>query len=310
MSYLHRRLGSLVVGALTALTACEGDAGNATSGADVDDFRATVDGALWVADAATIEVRGSPTLRSTITISGTRASASGDYKTLALALGYINGPKIYPLGVNPTSNAGGTATITEHVAGNTSVWATDLNGGRGTLRVTSMTEERILAVFEFIAPPEAGGTATETRTAAGGFDLKLPPLYQPPMGDDYGSSMSASIDDEPWNGATVVGAGDPSAGTLSFGGMTTGLSLSFTTATPVQAGTTYDQTGIRLSAAGNGGTWGDGAGDVSSVTVTALDARRIAGTFTATLAPVTGATAPLVIAVGAFDVRIDVATTP
>jgi hypothetical protein len=103
----------------------------------------------------------------------------------------------------------------------------------------------------------------------------------------------------------VSGAGDPSQGSLSFGGMTTDLSLGFVTAAPVQVGSTYDQASIRLTATSGGASWGDGVGDVSSVTITKLEGRRIAGTFTATLPPVTGAAAPLAIAAGAFDVRID-----
>jgi hypothetical protein len=40
------------------------------------------------------------------------------------------------------------------------------------------------------------------------------------------------------------------------------------------------------------------------VTVTSLSAKRVAGTFTATLPPFSGAGAPLAITGGKFDVRI------
>jgi hypothetical protein len=114
------------------------------------------------------------------------------------------------------------------------------------------------------------------------------------------------LNGQPWNGATVVGLGNTAAGALSFGGMTTGVSLSFVTSTPVQAGSSYDGTGVRLTASGTGANccWG-ASGDVSSVTVTTLSTRRVAGTFAATLSPTGSATAPLVITGGTFDVRID-----
>jgi hypothetical protein len=50
--------------------------------------------------------------------------------------------------------------------------------------------------------------------------------------------------------------------------------------------------------------WG-AAGTVCSVTVTSLTAKRIAGTFTATLPGVGTNTTPLVITNGVFDVRVD-----
>jgi hypothetical protein len=290
------------------LAGCGGGSGPGDAGVDPNagSFRAMIDRELWIADTPTIQATGDPALRSAMTISGTRVKAGGRSTSMVLALGYINGPNLYPLGVNQGSTAGGTATITDQVNTTIGIWTTDLNGARGTVRVTDLTAERIAGVFEFVATPQPGSTVTDTHTITdGSFDVPLPPLYEPPPADDYGSSISAAINDDAWNAATVVGVGDTAAGALSFGGMTTGISLSFVTAMPVAAGNTYDQTGIQLTANGNGGTWGGSPDDVVSVAVTALDARRVAGTFTATLAPVAGATAPLSIAVGAFDVRID-----
>ena len=131
---------------------------------------------------------------------------------------------------------------------------------------------------------------TDSRTVTdGSFDLPLPAAFQLPTADDYGSSITATLDGQPWNGATVVGLGDTMAGALSFGGMTTGISLSFVTTMPVQVGGSYDRTGVRLTASGMGAGWG-GTSDVSSVTVTTLSTKRVAGTFTATLSPTGSAT--------------------
>jgi hypothetical protein len=75
----------------------------------------------------------------------------------------------------------------------------------------------------------------------------------------------------------------------------------------VQAGMTYDQTAVQVTASNLGASnmnWG-GSGNVVSVTVTSLTAKRVAGSFTATLAGIPSSLPPLSITGGVFDVRID-----
>ena len=131
----------------------------------------------------------------------------------------------------------------------------------------------------------------------------MPEEFQKPAAEDYGSAMTATVNGEAWNGATVTGVGNVASGALSFGGMSTNLSINFTALTPLGAPATFDETGVRITATG-AANWG-GAGSVSSVSVTTLSANRAVGTFSATL-PTTSTTAgPLTISSGTFDVRID-----
>jgi hypothetical protein len=283
-----------------------GGAGNSTGNGHL---RATIDGQAWAADAQTLVVSAGASNPGALVITGTKVVSSANYLSLVFSLGFIRGPGSYPLGVNAGTNAGGTVSINDQSGGMLGLWMTDLTGSRGTLTVSSMSATRIAGTFAFIAPPQLGSTVTSTRTVTDGdFDLPVSSAFALRAADDYGSAVSATIDGQPWNGATVVGLGNTSSGALSFGGMTTGVSLSFITTTPVQSGGTYDQTAVRITASGSGASccWGGGTGDLTSVAVTTLSSTRVAGTFAGLLQPGVGggATAPLLIAGGTFDVRI------
>jgi hypothetical protein len=312
----RRVIGLFAVCSLQSLAACGGGSGGGPGGGGAGGgtatgsghLRATIDGQAWAADQNTIQVNSSAAVPGTLTITGTRVTSAANYLSLTMALGYINGPATYPLGVNQGTNAGGTVTVLDQSsASQLGIWMTDLTGARGTLTVTSMSATRIAGTFQFMAPPQTGSAVTSTRTVTDGdFELPIPAAFAPTTADNYGSLIKATFNGGPWNGATVVGLGTPSSGVLSFGGTTTGVSLNLITVTAVQVGGTYDQTGVRLMASGTGASccWG-GNGDLSSVTITSLGATRAAGTFTATLPAAGGsaATGPLIITGGTFDVR-------
>jgi hypothetical protein len=269
---------------------------------------AAIDGQSWVADGNTVQVTADANAPGVLAIIGTHAASASNYLSVELALGYLTGPKTYPLGVNAGTNAGGSATVSEQQGSGVGFWATDFSGDRGSVTVTSMAAGRFAGTFLFTAPPQLGSSVTNTRTVTNGsFDLPLPAAFQAPAADDYGSSITATINGGSWNGATVTGVGDTSTGALSFGGSTTSYLLNFTTSVPVQAGMTYDQTAVQLTASNLGAAgmnWG-GSSSVVSVAVTALTAKRIAGTFTATLAGIPSSLGTLSLTGGAFDVRID-----
>lgn len=314
MSSSRRVTGFLVLCASSTVAACGGGgagpgAGAGGSGASGSiHLRATVDGQAWAADQATIQVTGSAGTPGFLNISGTRLASASNFLSLTMALGFINGPGTYPLGVNQGTTPGGMVTILDQSAGATGLWATDFSGSRGAVTITSMSATRFAGTFQFTAPPQLGSTVTNTRTVTDGdFELAVPATFMAPPADDAGSTMSAMFGGQPWNAATVTGLGSTSLGVLSFGGSTTGISLSLVTQMAVQAGNTYDQTAVKLMATGAGASccWA-GLGDISSVTITSLTAARVAGTFSATLPPASGSAAagPLVITGGTFDVRI------
>jgi len=297
-------IGAFAVSALS----CGGGTGGSRVNGGAGDFRATIDGQSWVADANTVQVTADAKAPGVLAITGTHVTSASNYLSLELALGFLNGPKTYPLGVNAGTNAGGSATVFQQQGSTTGIWATDFSGDRGSLTVTVMGNGQLAGTFLFTAPPQLGSTVTNDRTVTNGiFNLALPAAFQPAAADDYGSSITATINGQAWNGATVTGVGDTSTGALSFGGSSTSYLLNLTTATPVQAGQTYDQTAITMSASDEttpGKSWA-GSGSVVSLTVSSLTTKRIIGTFSATLPPVGAATTPLTITSGTFDVRID-----
>jgi len=292
---------------LPCLVGCGGSVAGPGGGGS-GSMRATIDSQSWVADANAVQVSADAKAPGVLGVIGTHTTSASDYLTVQLALGYLTGPKTYPLDVNAGTNAGGSATVLDQQGSGVGIWATDLSGDRGSVTVTSMADGRFAGTFQFTAPPQLGSSVANTRTITNGsFDLPLPAAFQAPAADDYGSSLTATINGQPWNGATVTGLGDTSTGALSFGGTTTGYLLNFTTSTPVQAGMTYDQTAMQVTASNLGASgmnWG-GGGNVVSVAVPSLTAKRIIGTFSGTLAGLPSSLPPLSITGGAFDVRID-----
>jgi|SRR5450432_287434 len=272
---------------------------------------ATIDGAAWVSASTMTTISSSAASPGQFSVSGTQGTPQS-YVSLSLALGYIAGPGTYPLGVNNGTTPGGTATVIDASTTAFTDWMTDFTGSRGSITFATLAGGRMTGTFLFTAPPQLGGTATNTRTITdGAFDLPVPSTFTLPTGFDTGSTLSATLNGQPWNAATVEGLGDTSTGVFSIGGMTTGISLSLTTKVPASVGGTYDQTAITFLVTGSGSNccWG-GTGTIGSVTITTLTANRATGTFTATL-PVAGggaATGPLTFSGGAFDIRIDPAS--
>jgi hypothetical protein len=301
-------IGLSVICSAPWLAACGSSSGPGGGGGSAN-FRATIDGVSWAADANGAEVVADAKAPGVIGITGTHAASASNYLSLELDLGYLIGPKTYPLGVNAGTTAGGGGTVLQVQGTTTAIWTTDFSGNRGSITVTSLSGGRFAGTFLFTAPPEPGFGATGDRTVTdGSFDLPLPAEFQAAAADDYGSSISATLNGQAWNGATVTGLGNTSTGALAFGGTSTDYLVNFGTTMPVQAGQTYDQTAMQLTASSQSTSspllWG-AAGTVCSVTVTSLTAKRVAGTFTATLPGVGTNTTPLVITNGVFDVRID-----
>jgi hypothetical protein len=301
-------MGLFLVCSASWLAGCGSSSGGPGGGTGNGNLRATIDGQSWVADASSAQAVADAKAPGVIGITGTRAASASNALSIELDLGYLTGPKTYPLGVNAGTTAGGGATVFQVQGTTTAIWTTDFSGDRGSVTVTSLAGGRFAGTFLFTAPPQSSGGATNDRTVTdGSFDLPLPAAFQAAAADDYGSSISATMNGQAWNGATVTGLGDTSTGALSFGGTSTAYLLNFGTTKPIQAGQTYDETAMQITASNQSTSpllWG-AAGTVCSVTVTSLTAKRIAGTFTATLPGVGTHTTPLVITNGVFDVRVD-----
>jgi hypothetical protein len=283
------------------MAACRKGVVVGNGGVEGHTLRATIDGRPWVADADTIHVGAGGMPSSSLSFMGADVVATENQISMAFNLGYIDGPKTYPLGVNSATNAGGTVTVTDPPSTNGGgFWWTDLNGASGSLTVTGMSSSWFEGTFQFVAPEYLDTTTIMHTVTDGRFELPVPAEFQTPTADDYGSTMTATVNGQAWNGATVTGLGNPASGALSFSGMSTALSINFTALTPLSVGT-FDQTGVRITATGANGS----TGSVSSVNVTTLTATRIVGTFSATLPTMSGTASSLTITAGTFDVRID-----
>ncbi len=299
-------------GSSNGQTGNKADGGQTGSKVGAGTLSAVIDGVAWTSTASETTVTSSSASPGQLGVTGLQGTTT-NYTALSFALGFIAGPGTYPLGVNQGTTPGGTGTVIS-IASTTTFndWMTPFSGTAGTITFLTLASGRMTGTFAFTAPPEPGSTATNTRAITDGmFDLAYPDTFTPPSGDNTGSSMSATLNGQPWYAGTVEGLGDTSTGVLSIGGTTTGISLSITTSSPVAAGGTYDQTAISLQATGTGANccW-VGTGGTVSVTITSLTATRTAGTFSATLPVSAGgsATAPLTITDGKFDLLVNPAS--
>lgn len=275
----------------------DGDNGGGNS------FSATIDGSAWTSAALYIvTATNTSTIPGGLVFSGTMGVNPA--RSLAMTLDRIKGPGTYPLGVNTGTTAGGTLTM---VNGSVSWW-TALNGHSGSITITSLTSSRVKGTFTATLTPLAGGTGT-VQVTNGKFDVPVNPGYAPPAADDEGSWIRATIGGTAWNGGTVVGLGG-GTGTVGIAGNSEGEYNVSITAGPLTGpgtgplGSTVPLRQLRVQLPGQVTAWGGVQGDVGTMTITSITAKRVAGTFSGTLAPVGGSGQPLTVTNGSFDVKI------
>src|SRR5215831_3419061 len=260
---------------------------------------ASVDGQAFSASQASATASTSNTV-AVYTITGVQGSSAATAQSLVILLYNISGPGTYPLGVNAT-NFGGIGSVNEGA----NSWITPLNGTSGTIIITSLGSGRIAGTFSFTAAQisAAGGNRTVTN---GAFDLALsgtPGTVQPYQG----SMLKATLGTTAWIAGTIV-VSKPS-GTYSFIGTSqplataSGASSVDIVLNGVNGPGTYQIGGpsTNLVSATVGGTGYNSSisGSSGSVVVTSLDANRLKGTFSGTIAA--GGGGSLSISNGQFD---------
>ncbi|HET9886302.1 MAG TPA: DUF6252 family protein, partial [bacterium] len=162
-----------------------------------NEMSANVDGQAWRADQSAITVNGgaSTPFQGTISIAGTQLG--GVNENITLILSFISGPGTYPLGVNFLTNAGGQATFTQAPTS----FVTILTGEAGVVTITTRTNTRIAGTFSFDASDISGpGTVSVTN---GVFDITVEGSL-PALPTGSGSEMSANLDGNFWNAATIL----------------------------------------------------------------------------------------------------------
>jgi hypothetical protein len=223
----------------------------------------------------------------------------------------IPDPGTYPLGTG-AGVSGGTAIYAEGTGG----WGTPLSGEAGAVTITTLSATRIAGTFSFNAAASAG-SATGTRTVTNGaFDLAITSGTTTPVPEKSRMVLTATIGGQSYNASTLVSTGTPST-IFVFGGNNTRHSINIALSNLPGPGT-YPIGGGILSSVQVGAPpgepvtgplccWnGNFAGSTGSVTVTAITATRMTGTFAFVLQPggAGAATGPLTIANGIFDVGL------
>lgn len=292
----------LLLAAALAATAC--DSGPTDSPGEGDAYlSATIDGQAWSADAATImALATSPNVPGSLGFTG--GSASGAVRNLSFHLGRIPGPGTYPLGVNQLSGAGGLATWLNAPGS----WMTPLSGNAGTITIQSLGDGWTSGTFSFQAGSSAAGTSGQIAVTGGRFRVPLSASWTTVSSDQVGSVVTATIDGERWNGATVVGS-SAEAALAGFSAASTDYTINLAVA-PISGpesgpiSTINPIRRVQVIRVSDGAAWGGTANDEGTVSIESLTDARVAGSFSGTLAPIAAPTRPpLVVTEGRFDVR-------
>jgi len=299
----HRVLASLL---FLAVAACSGGGSGGPAGPNQSGSRLTaaIDGAPWVSNLGA-ELSGVPiAVPGVYSISGIQSNGY----IMVIGLFNISGPGTYPLGVGPLV-AGGFGQVSNATGG----WVTPQSGEAGSITITTLTASHMAGTFNFVAAALTG-TATGTRTITNGtFDLEVKPQGTiGPLPANAGSRLSATIGGTNFNAAAAIGQlvniGTP---LISITGNNDARSLTISLTGVTTPGTyplTSSPANRSISVSNNVNTFSNiwsssGQGGSGSVTITAITASRIQGTFTATLAPAPGTstTGTLTVANGVFD---------
>jgi hypothetical protein len=276
-----------------------------------------VDGQGWEAEPISIVAQADAGVPGSVMILGSQSDGARSLG-LTLTLYNVGGAGKYALGVG-SSVVGGIGQVGEGTGsgGDANSWITPGTGVDGMAEITSIGNGRIAGTFEYTAGPGKNNAVGGNRVVTDGkFDLPLKGTLAP-LAESAGSKVTAEFNGEPYNAATIVGSlTDFTGGTgISFSSANSLNGLSIILVGVTGPGTfTYSNTAPqRLITAGHtGGTadyccWGVSApGDVDEIIVTSVTAKRVKGTFTATLKPQPGkpATRDLVITNGTFDIGI------
>ncbi len=240
----------------------------------------------------------------------------GSARSLSLTLMNIPGPGTYPLGTG-ANVSGGTAVV----ADGSGAWLTPLSGAAGSITISTLSDTRLVATFSFEAEAVTGGAAGTRSVTAGTVNVPVQVVGAAgPVPERNRNRLSALVGGAPWNAATVASSGPLSSGTLGFSGGNTRHQITVTLSGfdgvgeyPLGAGprrVASVQVGPPPGGAltGPGCCW-NGAlpGAQGTLSVTSASPQRIQGTFTFSLPPQpgTGATAPLLVSSGVFDLGLD-----
>lgn len=310
---INRLVYSLLAVFPFAFLACDGGTG---AGAGGSGLTANIDGMGWEAEANTIVAQANAGVTGSVMLLGSQ-TGGGKTRSLTLTVYNVGGPGKYALGVG-SDVFGGTGLVGEGTGGggNADSWITPGTGVAGEVEIVSMDGGRITGGFSYTAVPGKGNATGSNRVVTDGkFDLPLKGTVAP-LAENLGSKVTAKLNGVFYNAYMVLGGLTDFTGgagvTLSSTSDLNSVSINLVGVTRTGKYALNNFSPQRLITAGRtGGTagdccWGTTVTDSGEVIVTSLTAKRVQGTFTATLRPQKGkpATADLVVTDGTFDVGI------
>ena len=281
-------------------------------------FTAKIDGKSWEAAPISISAQANAGVTGSILLVGSQSDGDKS-RSITITLYNVGGPGKYPLGTG-ISVFGGVASVGEGtgIGGNADVWITPGSGIAGEVEITSVDGGRIKGSFAYTTAPGENNAVRGSRVVTEGrFDLPLSGTVTA-LPENAGSKVTAELNGVHYNAALVFASLKDFAGApgLTLSSSSAANSVSINLAGVTGPGTYSPLTNFapqRLITVGlTGGTagtccWGvNAAGTTGEVVVTSLSAKRVKGTFTATLKPQAGkpATQVLVIKNGTFDIGI------
>lgn len=300
------KVGVLALLLASVLAGCGGGGDPTGGGGGGNGFTATIAGQAWASNGAPYLQLVSGSTPGSLIIQGQQLEGASSYRSISLILGRIEGPGTYPLGVDGSTVAGGSATLLIASGGAPATWSTPLSGAAGSVTISSVSGGRIVGTFTFTAEPLPGQSGSNQTVTNGQFNLPLPNNFVVASGSSRASTMSGTFGGNAWNAASITPVGGLPNVVLGGLNATTysltiipspGISIG---AFPLSAGTT-----LRVSQVGQLNSWGTpAAGTTGTVTITSINGSRVTGTFNATLGLFTGSGGSIA-ATGSFDINLN-----
>lgn len=292
---------------LAALPGCGGSDGpTKPGGGGGSGFTATVNGQAWVAEPIGVAATGVAAVPGGLIVTGAQTSG-GETIALSLTLFNVKGTGTYPLGV--TSDVyGGFATVG---IGN-NAWVTPYTGQAGRITITTLTNTRLVADFQYTGTPGQHNTVQGNKVVTSGhIDLPLQAPV-PALADKYGRSVTATRNGADYVASTIVVTNKGATG-IGFSSLDSDYLISMDlqnvtapgTYTLQATGALRDITVIHNGAAGSPKpVWGLSPADSGSIVVNSITPTRFKGTFNVRLNPQSGAggATGTMRVVGAFDI--------
>jgi hypothetical protein len=149
----------LPVVVLLSAVSCGGSASDGLTGTGNTDsmpLSATIDGSAWGSPAPSATYRN-----SIVSIAGIDAGLTS---AVALAVA-ATAPGTFSLAFG--NNTGGFATISRSGKG----WTSGVQGGAGSVTITTLTSNHVVGTFAFDAPPATGGASGTVHVTNGKFNI-------------------------------------------------------------------------------------------------------------------------------------------